>query len=537
MTLRELLSLVSPSKLDDPAGLPLAAALHDSEGSEAPVLVRLFTAIGTWIGAAMIAVIVFALELHEIIPLALVVAAISFLGAAALARRSEHSLALTQLIWALTLGAHGLVAGAFVELEMGETTMALTGTLLTVATMFSIRVPSLQLVSAVGVVGFATWLAASLDLPMYPLWVALPVAAVATAAWIFELGWARRLGRSWSALAYGLPIGVAGPLTLIGLDERGPGLVASGWGAPIATLAMLGLIAWVLVEAGREQGEAIELRAYLLAGVAAVAVLAARHVPGLSLSLLWLLVAHLRKSAGLQSIALIQLAGFLFFFYYQLDTTLLLKSLWVVSTGVVLLLGAWLARPRARLEGEAGSSSSARRSRWLPAIVLAALTSGLIVIPTVQKERVLASGQTVLLPLAPVDPRSLMQGDYMALRYQLERELEEARGSVIGSGRLPRKGALVIALDDEGVGHFARLDEGGPLADNELRLRYRLRDDWGPSLRVGAESFLFEEGTAQRYEHARYGELVVAEDGESILVGLRDADKRVLGRRLHELAR
>ena len=36
-----------------------------------------------------------------------------------------------------------------------------------------------------------------------------------------------------------------------------------------------------------------------------------------------------------------------------------------------------------------------------------------------QKEDVLANGRTILLELAPVDPRSLMQGDYMALRFRL----------------------------------------------------------------------------------------------------------------------
>ena len=34
------------------------------------------------------------------------------------------------------------------------------------------------------------------------------------------------------------------------------------------------------------------------------------------------------------------------------------------------------------------------------------------------KERVLREGQTVLLQLAPLDPRSLIQGDFMALRHQ-----------------------------------------------------------------------------------------------------------------------
>ena len=34
-----------------------------------------------------------------------------------------------------------------------------------------------------------------------------------------------------------------------------------------------------------------------------------------------------------------------------------------------------------------------------------------------QKEQTLRDGQLVLFELAPVDPRSLMQGDYMSLRY------------------------------------------------------------------------------------------------------------------------
>jgi uncharacterized membrane-anchored protein len=38
------------------------------------------------------------------------------------------------------------------------------------------------------------------------------------------------------------------------------------------------------------------------------------------------------------------------------------------------------------------------------------------------KERLLASGTPVLLELAPVDPRSLIQGDYMELDYAISRQ-------------------------------------------------------------------------------------------------------------------
>ena len=39
------------------------------------------------------------------------------------------------------------------------------------------------------------------------------------------------------------------------------------------------------------------------------------------------------------------------------------------------------------------------------------------------KEKHLAEGKTVYLELAPVDPRSLMQGDHMALRFSLANEV------------------------------------------------------------------------------------------------------------------
>jgi uncharacterized membrane-anchored protein len=526
ITLRELFARIAPQKPPGANDPRVIAALHDADATDAPLMVRVFTAIGTWIGAAMVAVIFAALEIYEIVPLAAILGAGLFAGTIVLARRSARSLALTQLIWAMALGAHGLWLGALVELDVSDTAIAATWTVLNAVLLFVIRVPSFQLASAICTVGFATWLGAELELPAYPLWVALPIAAVATLAWIVEVPWASRLGRTWSALAYGLPLGVAGPLTLLSLDDDGGAMVAQGWAAPIATLALVALIGTVLWRARQEQGS-IESKTHVIGAIAVLSVLAARHVPGVSLALLWLLLAHLRKSPGLQTIALIQLAGFLFFFYYQLDTTLLRKSLWVLSTGAVLLLGAWLGRVRSQ-----AAERAERRSRWLPAIALTLLTTGLIAGASMQKQQILAHGQTVLLPLAPVDPRSLMQGDYMVLRYTLEQEMGFDMFD-IGEPNIPRHGRVVITVDDDGVGHFARLDDGRELGEHERRIEYRLREGWSGRVRIGAESFFFEEGSAQRYEDARYGELVVADDGEVVLIGLRDADRRPLGLRLH----
>jgi uncharacterized membrane-anchored protein len=142
-----------------------------------------------------------------------------------------------------------------------------------------------------------------------------------------------------------------------------------------------------------------------------------------------------------------------------------------------------------------------------------ALAIGLPGYAIVQKERLVANGAVVLLELAPVDPRSLIQGDYMRLRYEIT-------GFAEANDRWPRDGHIVVNVDSLRVATFARLDDGSPLGAGQLRLQYRKRDR---RVRVATDAYHFEEGTARKYERARYGELRVAPDGASVLVGLRDS--------------
>jgi uncharacterized membrane-anchored protein len=138
----------------------------------------------------------------------------------------------------------------------------------------------------------------------------------------------------------------------------------------------------------------------------------------------------------------------------------------------------------------------------------------------VQKERLLSDGASVLLELAPVDPRSLIQGDYMALDYAIARQLT-------GESGWPRDGAVVVAPDADGVARFVRRhDSGVPLGPGESLLQYRRREG---RVRIGTDAFFFQEGHASRYTAARYGELKVDASGASLLVGLRDAERQPLG--------
>lgn len=157
---------------------------------------------------------------------------------------------------------------------------------------------------------------------------------------------------------------------------------------------------------------------------------------------------------------------------------------------------------------------------------LIALLAGLAVLAAVnfvihQREQLLASGRVVLLELAPVDPRSLMQGDYMALRFAVA-------VAAFGNDRTETPtadGHLVLRVDDRSVGEFVRFDDGTALAADEIRMRYRVR---AGRPKFGTNAFFFEEGSADRYAQARYGELRVDAAGEAILTGLRDADLRPL---------
>ncbi|WP_246129732.1 GDYXXLXY domain-containing protein [Verticiella sediminum] len=142
-----------------------------------------------------------------------------------------------------------------------------------------------------------------------------------------------------------------------------------------------------------------------------------------------------------------------------------------------------------------------------------------------RNEAILRTGQVVLLQLAPVDPRSLMQGDYMALRFALEAEIEAVlqRGGGGDQGReAPAPAYAVLAVDADRVATFQRLQSGAvPLLDGEVALRYEWRHG---RVDVAPGAFFFEEGRGAYFAAARYGELRIAPDGRALLSGLRDAD-------------
>ncbi len=155
--------------------------------------------------------------------------------------------------------------------------------------------------------------------------------------------------------------------------------------------------------------------------------------------------------------------------------------------------------------------------RWRLAVI-GAMTVVILAFVNIEiagKERIVRDGTPVLLELAPVDPRSLLQGDYMALRYAMSREVAQAAAeNGVEDGR------VVIELDEAGVARFIRIYQGGKLGHGQHLLQFRKR---GESVRLASDAWFFEEGTAVDYRDARFGELRVAEDGAAVLVGVRES--------------
>ncbi len=137
-------------------------------------------------------------------------------------------------------------------------------------------------------------------------------------------------------------------------------------------------------------------------------------------------------------------------------------------------------------------------------------------------ERILAEGRVVRLELAPVDPRSLMQGDYMALNYALNTALRQEQSR--------EDGYAVVRLDARKVATLVRVQRQlipkVPLADDEMLIRYRVRNH---QLQIATNAFFFQEGHGPEFRDARYGEFRVGNNGEPRLTSMLDGKLKRLG--------
>ena len=175
------------------------------------------------------------------------------------------------------------------------------------------------------------------------------------------------------------------------------------------------------------------------------------------------------------------------------------------------------------------------KTHWLqkPAVTIIIALLGLALVLVVMTRNIikyenhLATGDTVLLALAPVDPRGFMQGDYMTLSYALERDVFAALNRDPGSYPTNEDGYVIVALDNNKVAQFVRLAANQPknLASNEMAIHYRIRNG---AMQLATNAFFFQEGHGEAFEAAEYGLFRVNDKGEPLLTNLVNDDFAVI---------
>lgn len=375
----------------------------------------------------------------------------------------------------------------------------------------------------------------------------LPIAVIGAWATAVILTWSHRVGgkrgQALQPLAWALLLSVQGMVWLAGgiSAQHLPAM----WQANVQGTLLV--VAGALLPAASAMAVLWPRRHVLTAGVVwgvplALLVLALFWLPspGVGFALAWLLLGFGLNQLRLVIFGVLSLLIYLAVYYYQLNVPLLQKAMWLGGAALLLfvLRGlVWLvprlmrtqsARPRTPLPPISGAL------RWRTLAILGGLALVLVVANggIWQREKLLATGKVVILELAPVDPRSLMQGDYMALNFAASRDITRLR---LGGERqfedetLPGfepDGYVMLQADSRGVATPLRIQpDVHPHAETEVPLRYRVRDS---SVRIVTNAYFFPEGEAKRYEVARYGELRVAENGEALLVRMLGEDLQPL---------
>lgn len=168
--------------------------------------------------------------------------------------------------------------------------------------------------------------------------------------------------------------------------------------------------------------------------------------------------------------------------------------------------------------------------RKLVAVITLILVLGVVNWSIYKKEQLLENGQIVYLKLVPVDPRSLMQGDYMALRFAVSRDIGKALSfpksntfkTIIDVNTFD--GFALLSLDENNVGSFINISKTVNIKNtkaigNMVAIKFRQR---GEQIKIGTNAFFFEEGKGDELEMAKYGKFRVNASGDLLLVSLAD---------------
>ena len=241
-------------------------------------------------------------------------------------------------------------------------------------------------------------------------------------------------------------------------------------------------------------------------------------------------------------------------FYYQLSIPLLYKGVLLVSFAVIFAIVTLFlhARYKAPSQSAVENHSVFKAPIWLVGVFVIALL-GAVNYKVQQFEDVLATGKPIVLKIAPVDPRSLMQGDYMVLNYAILSEFQQSQvlsesnesldsnepidtvesnettGIDESSRPSGKKAYILVHLDKNHVATFCEKQSEIPTdfkhCTPNVYLPIRYNGSWLPKL--PSQDYFFAEGKGEYYAQAEYAEYRF-KDGILLLARLLDKDLKGL---------
>ena len=246
-------------------------------------------------------------------------------------------------------------------------------------------------------------------------------------------------------------------------------------------------------------------------------------------------------------------------FYYQLSIPLLYKGVLLVSFAVIFAIVTLFlhARYKAPSQSAVENHSVFKAPIWLVGVFVIALL-GAVNYKVQQFEDVLATGKPIVLKIAPVDPRSLMQGDYMILNYAILSEFQQSQvlpesneslesnesidtlesnettettetTGIDESSPSGNKAYILVHLDKNHVATFCEAQSEIPTdfkhCTPNVYLPIRYNGSWHPKL--PSQDYFFAEGKGEYYAQAEYAEYRF-KDGILLLARLLDKDLKGL---------
>lgn len=497
-----------------------------------PWFIKLLMVFGAWIASVFFIITMFLTELLRS-ESSFFVCGLLWIIISVLLSRASKQFFLAQLALSMSVAGHLMVFGSLIAMNNNPFQVVIAAIILAIALYIPYSDPVHRFLSPLSALAtIAIWIHYEKLYPLFHLLLAFELIATAV------LFTNPKIKSMFRPLAYAFAVSLSGTLLLNLLISDSQAFLFRRFFSDtfwiktyeglinkiIFAVGLIWLYQWVAGGLGKLKKDPLRI------GVIATIFLGLISTPGILIALWLMILGYTLRDRILIGLSIAFFPIFISLFYYNLDVTLDIKAYALLGSGIIFLI-VRLGLKKFKLEEveklnitSSFPSNFRSHSLWSTVGVLVLIlfvVNGLVV----QKQSVLESGQTILLRLAPVDPRSLIQGDYMVLSYDLYNQFSPEQ-----LNNLPYSGKMVVKLDNNSVATFLRFHQNKEIGKNEQILSFHIKKDiYSPRMKIGAESFFFQEGQADRYNSARYGELKVDANGNTVLIGLRGENFEPLG--------